>query len=58
MDSPVGAFYNSSTSLVAADFTYTDLLQDLGPGQTAPFEIIVNAPIVYLTTPFVNLRST
>jgi len=48
MDSPVGAFYNSSTSLVAADFTYADL-QDLGPGQTAPFEIIVNAPFVYLT---------
>ena len=27
---------------MAADFTYTD--QDLEPGQTAPFEIIVNAP--------------
>jgi hypothetical protein len=38
-----GAFYNSSNSVVAADFTYTDP-QDLEPGQTAPFEIIVHAP--------------
>jgi hypothetical protein len=38
-----GAFYNSSNSVIAADFTYTDP-QDLEPGQTAPFEIIVNAP--------------
>jgi hypothetical protein len=38
-----GAFYNSSNSVVAADFTYTDP-QDLELGQTAPFEIIVNAP--------------
>jgi hypothetical protein len=29
--------------VIAADFTYTDP-QDLEPGQTAPFEIIVNAP--------------
>ena len=29
--------------MIAADFTYTDP-QDLEPGQTAPFEIIVNAP--------------
>jgi hypothetical protein len=38
-----GAFYNSSNTVVAADFTYTDP-QDLDSGQTAPFEIIVNAP--------------
>jgi hypothetical protein len=38
-----GSFYNSSNSVVAADFTYTDP-QDLEPGQTAPFEITVNAP--------------
>ena len=37
-----GAFYNSSNVVVAADFTYTDP-QDLEPGQTAPFDIIVNA---------------
>jgi hypothetical protein len=37
-----GAFYNSSNKVVAADFTYTDP-QDLEPGQTAPFEITVNA---------------
>jgi hypothetical protein len=36
-----GAFYNSSNAAVAADFTYTDP-QDLEPGQTAPFEIIVH----------------
>jgi hypothetical protein len=35
-----GAFYNSSNTVVAADFTYTDPT-DLEPGQTAPFEIIV-----------------
>ena len=39
-----GAFYNSSNVVVAADFTFTDP-KDLDPGQTAPFEIIVNAPI-------------
>jgi hypothetical protein len=38
-----GAFYNSSNTVVAADFTFTDP-KDLEPGQTAPFEIIVNAP--------------
>jgi hypothetical protein len=38
-----GAFYNSSNAAVAADFTFTDP-QDLESGQTAPFEIIVNAP--------------
>jgi hypothetical protein len=38
-----GAFYNSSNSVVAADFTYTHP-QDLEPGQTAPFEIIVDVP--------------
>jgi hypothetical protein len=38
-----GAFYNSSNTVVAADFTFTDP-KDLDPGQTAPFEIIVNAP--------------
>src|SRR5919202_404045 len=38
-----GSFYNSSNTVVAADFTYTDP-QDLEPGQTAPFEIIVNTP--------------
>jgi hypothetical protein len=34
------AFYNSSNVVVAADLTYTDP-KDLGPGQTAPFEIVV-----------------
>ena len=38
-----GAFYNSSNAAVAADFTFTDP-EDIEPGQTAPFEIIVNAP--------------
>lgn len=37
------AFYNSSNTVVAADFTYTDL-DNLEPGQAAPFEIIVDAP--------------
>jgi hypothetical protein len=38
-----GAFYNSSNAAIAADFTFTDP-QDLDPGQTAPFEILVTAP--------------
>ena len=38
-----GAFYNGSNVVVAADFTYTDP-QDLEPGHTAPFEILVNSP--------------
>ena len=38
-----GAFYNSSNTIVAADFAYTDP-QNLEPGQTAPFEIIVDSP--------------
>jgi hypothetical protein len=38
-----GAFYNSSNTVVAADFTYADP-KNLEPGQTAPFEITVNAP--------------
>ena len=38
-----GAFYNSSKAVIAVDFIYTDP-KDLEPGQTAPFEIIVNAP--------------
>jgi hypothetical protein len=37
-----GAFYNSSNTVVAADFTYTDP-KDLEPGQTAPFEIIITS---------------
>ena len=37
------AFYDSSNTVVAADFTYTDP-QDLEPGQAAPFDIIVNTP--------------
>jgi hypothetical protein len=36
------AFYNSSNVVVAADLTYTDP-KDLGPGQTAPFEIVVTS---------------
>jgi hypothetical protein len=38
-----GTFYNSSNSVVVADFTFTDP-EDIEPGQTAPFQIIVNAP--------------
>jgi len=37
-----GAFYNSSNTVVAADFTYTDP-KDLEPGQTAPFGIIITS---------------
>src|SRR5919198_4426481 len=37
-----GAFYNSSNVVVAADFAYTDP-KHLGPGQTAPFEIVVTS---------------
>ena len=38
-----GAFYNSSNVVLAADLTYTDP-DNLEAGQSAPFEIIVNAP--------------
>jgi hypothetical protein len=52
-----GAFYNSSNSVVAADFTFTDP-QDLEPGQTAPFDIIVNAPTANkITSASVNVGS-
>ncbi len=37
-----GTFYNSSGSVVAADFTYTDP-HDLEPGQTAPFEMVITS---------------
>jgi hypothetical protein len=52
-----GAFYNSSNAVVAADFTYTDP-QDLEPGQTAPFDIIVNTPTANkITSASVNVGS-
>ena len=38
-----GAFYNSSDAIVAAAFAYTDP-QDLEPGQTTPFNIMVDSP--------------
>ena len=38
-----GALYNSSNTVVASDFTFTDP-QDLEPGQIAPFDITVSAP--------------
>jgi hypothetical protein len=38
-----GAFYNSSNTVVAAGITYVSHI-DLESGQTAPFEIRVNAP--------------
>jgi hypothetical protein len=38
------AFYNSSNTVVASDFTFTDP-QDLEPGQTTPFDITVSAPM-------------
>jgi hypothetical protein len=37
-----GTFYNSSGSVVAADFSYTDP-HDLEPGQTAPFEMVITS---------------
>ena len=54
-----GAFYNSSGSVVAADFTYTDP-KDLEPGQTAPFEIIITsgATANKITSALVNVGST
>jgi hypothetical protein len=39
-----GAFYNSSNTVVASDFTFTDP-QDLEPGQKTPFDITVSAPM-------------
>ena len=39
-----GALYNSSNAIVAAVFVYTDP-QELEPGQTASFNIIVDSPI-------------
>jgi len=39
-----GAFYNSSNTVVASDFTFTDP-QDLEPGQTTPFDITVSVPM-------------
>jgi hypothetical protein len=52
-----GAFYNSSNTVVAADFTYTDP-KDLESGQTAPFEIIVNAPTANdITSASLNIDS-
>ena len=54
-----GAFYNSSNTVVAADFTYTDP-KDLEPGQTAPFEIIVThaSTAGKITSALVNVGST
>ena len=40
-----GAFYNDQNQLVAVGSSYTDP-SDLGPGVTAPFEIIVSEPAV------------
>jgi hypothetical protein len=53
------AFYNSSNVVVAADLTYTDP-KDLGPGQTAPFEIVVTyVPITSnkITSASLNVNS-
>lgn len=53
------AFYNSSNVVVAADLTYTDP-KDLGPGQTAPFEIVVTSvPITSnkITSASLNVNS-
>ncbi|HJT49956.1 MAG TPA: FxLYD domain-containing protein [Nitrososphaeraceae archaeon] len=54
-----GAFYNSSNTVVAADFTYTDP-KDLEPGQTAPFEIIVthDSTASKITSALVDVGST
>jgi hypothetical protein len=54
-----GAFYNSSNTVVAADFTYTDP-KDLEPGQTAPFEIIVThaGTASKIASALVNVGST
>jgi hypothetical protein len=53
------AFYNSSNTVVAADFTYTDP-KDLEPGQTAPFEIIVThaSTASKITSALVKVGST
>jgi hypothetical protein len=53
------AFYNSSNTVVAADFTYSDP-KDLEPGQTAPFEIIVThaSTTNKITSALVNVGST
>jgi hypothetical protein len=53
------AFYNSSNVVVAADLTYTDP-KDLGPRQTAPFEIVVTSvPIISneITSASLNVNS-
>ena len=54
-----GAFYNSSGSVVAAEFIYSDP-KDLEPGQTAPFELIVThaATAGKITSALVNVGST
>jgi hypothetical protein len=53
-----GAFYNSSNAVVATDYTFTDP-KDLESGQTAPFEIIVNAPTVNkITSASLNVDSS
>jgi hypothetical protein len=54
-----GAFYNSSGSVVAADFIYTDP-KDLEPRQTAPFELIITsgATANKITSALVNVGST
>ena len=52
-----GAFYNDSNTAVAAGFTFTDP-KDLEPGQTAPFEIIVDAPTTNeITSASLNVNS-
>jgi hypothetical protein len=52
-----GSFYNSSNTVVAADFTYTDP-DNLEPGQAAPFEIIVNSPTASdITAASLNVNS-
>jgi|SRR5215212_6658538 len=52
-----GSFYNSSNTIVAADFTYTDP-DNLEPGQAAPFEMIVNAPTASdITSASLNVNS-
>jgi hypothetical protein len=53
-----GTFYNSSGSVVAADFTYTDP-KDLEPGQTAPFEMVVTSAATAdkITSASVNVGS-
>jgi hypothetical protein len=52
-----GALYNSSNAIVAAVFVYTDP-QELEPGQTAPFNIIVDSPIANeITSTSLNVGS-